>query len=888
MKKIILAIGAMALLFSPFVGQDQRQNPPEVKYHLTARPWQSFNMPREAYLDKIEGIVRYIAKFQDSSGAIIDPHAKEEIQYSTPYFANALGTLLSAGRARDLLDKGIAAMNRVTSDIDRGASAMPQNHGNFYLAPAGSALALYEPHVSASLMDTWRKRMSKPVDQVIYTRITTNWKTYAMKGEWFRAKAGVVSASGARSWVEKHWNESQRAKTTGLYNMYHDGTSDPDTFPYEAAARGNLLNMLAAGYDGASRGEIEGFLKRASRASLLTMDPTGQASASGRSGNHTWNDIVYGNAFETMAEMVHAEGQTYLAGQYRRAASLTLNSIDRWRREDKSYSVTKNHFKISDRVHHANYSHVTNYNGYLQYHMSENYLRRKSNIPEQPAPVEIGGYTITTDNKFGVSFANAGGMQMQINYRGATSKSHDVYWTPLGVVRFSRVGWDSRLGPSDGIRESGSGQGVSFAPTFEEGGNWVRLASVPGRYEGTFSTQFTHPMLVRCAIDYKPKGGNSGPSFRQEFIITPDGVLSTTTSTGGQFGVTWPILTFDGRTQLKTNYTSNIASVSFPGQTDEQNYIALHNSPSIYTGESTRRSAYGDLRPVRVTAPAGERNITFVYPRNASDPSAEAVRTSFARSGNDFSSVLGYVKGNVYVGRTSAGGEAESIDLDGDNAPDATFSQRCGFILQLRDGVVTNVEADRAVSATVQGKRFELKAYTPQSVNSSEPTPVTAKLNLLQGWNLISLPVQPTQTSITAVLSGIQGKYSALYGFEGGNYQSYIPGESDNNLSQLKAGSGYWILMDEAAQLEITGSRPSTAVNLKEGWNLVGFNSTASKPVEQAFSSIRSSIDIVYGFDNPTYGYKTYSPSEGGQLTQLDPGTGYWVYAIEDVSWKVE
>src|SRR5882762_5060029 len=70
---------------------------PDIQYHLTARPWTPLETPRDAYLDRIEGIVRFEATLQNGAGAIIDPVANQEWQYATPYFANSLGLLLSAG-----------------------------------------------------------------------------------------------------------------------------------------------------------------------------------------------------------------------------------------------------------------------------------------------------------------------------------------------------------------------------------------------------------------------------------------------------------------------------------------------------------------------------------------------------------------------------------------------------------------------------------------------------------------------------------------------------------------------------------------------------------------------------------------------------------------------
>lgn len=222
------------------------------------------------------------------------------------------------------------------------------------------------------------------------------------------------------------------------------------------------------------------------------------------------------------------------------------------------------------------------------------------------------------------------------------------------MVRFGRVGWDSQLGPSDGVRSPTSGLGVSYAPTFLQAGSWVRLASVPQRYEARYNIHFTHPLLVRVSIDYVPKAGQVGPTFRDELVITPDGVLSTVSGTTADFGVTWPLLENNGR-QLQTSISSKIATTSLVTGADEESFIALQPTASISANDPSVRSSYWDLRPLRLTAGASTVE-TFIYPRNPKDPSAEAVRTSFLRNGDDFVSLLGRVQGPLYVGRTAAGG----------------------------------------------------------------------------------------------------------------------------------------------------------------------------------------------------------------------------------------
>lgn len=720
-KLIVNLILLSFISFSVKVHAQEALNPsyfPDIRFHLTARPWESLNTPRAKYLDKVEEIARQIVKYQNLSGAIIDPYSKTEVQYSTPYFANAVGTLISSGRALDLLVNGIAAMNSATQNIAFGSDSIPDNHGEFFLAPLASAVPLYTLHVTADVISLWQKRLEKPIEDIIRNR-DHNWRTYAMKGEWLRAKNGYVDKASAISWIEDSWKSSQKPRfQSNALNFYHDETSDPDTWPYESAARGNLLAMIAEDYSGSSASEMSGILQNASKNSLLLQDPTGQGIAGGRSGNHTWNDIVLANSYETLSEIMNEKGNTRLAGQYRRAAALGFKSALRFQREDGTFSVTKNHFDPKLEIRYAGYSHFTNYNGYMMFHLSENFLRHRSSIAEQPAPNEIGGYTIVSDKTMATAGANAGGMALQATLRGSNELSYELYWSTLGVVRFSRTGWDSRLGPSDGVRETASKLGVSFAPEFLENGSWVRLASVPDRYEAFFTTQFTHPLLVKCRLVYKPKIGETGPTFTNDFVVTPDGILSTIKSTADNFGVTWPVLSYDGETTLTNTFTSTIASTSFSGKGDEQNFIALNTAPAITTSIPTLRSSYGDLKPVRMTS-GDEDNVTFIYPRNASDPGAEAVRKSFNRSGSDFSSLLGKVDGKTYVGRTSAGGVSKSLDINDDNVADITFSDTCGFVLQLSNGKIFKIETDENVTASIYGNKYSLNSFSPADVDTT-------------------------------------------------------------------------------------------------------------------------------------------------------------------------
>jgi hypothetical protein len=683
-------------------------------FHLTAYPWKPLEIPASRYLEAIEGICRFSARQQNAEGAIIDPFLHREHQYATPYFAYAVGTLLAAGRAPDLVGNGVRAMEHATENFSGGRDRIPDNHGEFFIAALTEALELYAGRVPEATLSRWRERMRKPGREVIRGSLN-NWETYFMKGEWLRAVAGLADRPGAVETIENAWKSRQREHfAPEPWYLYHDRSSDPDTLSVEAVGRGNLLALIQAGYDGPGAEQIRRAVESGTCLTLLLQDPSGQTPANGRTDDHVWVDAGYQLAFEVMGERMR-DRDAWQAGQFRHAAMLGFQSIARWRRTDGewagSYYVTKNRFDPALRVGYQLASEYSNYNGSLMFHLSEAYHARRTRVEERPSPSEIGGYALTTDPEFSSVFANAGGMLMQANLRGDEAASNGNWWTPLGVVRFARPGWETRLGPSDGALTAEGG--VTFAPEFFENGRWLRLAGLSSRYEGRWSVQFVHPLLVRCAIDYHPKAGFAGPTLRDDFTLTPDGVLSVVTKTSPgalPWAVTWPLIENDGRA-LERSRGDGIQSVRYPDGADQQNFIAIGDRPRMEEG-IPMRSTYGDLRPIRVRA-TGPANVTFIYPRRAGEPEAGSVRDSLALTSDGFRSLLGKVKGTLYAGKTAAGGYGRGIDLNGDGISDVEFAKPCAFLLQLDGARVIAAETDRAVTGKLGGRTIEFKAHVP-------------------------------------------------------------------------------------------------------------------------------------------------------------------------------
>lgn len=851
---------------------------PDFGWNLTARPWNPSAMSEKVLLDQMEKALRTMVPLQQwktedpndkNNGAIIDPFIHKEVQYGTPLFAFNIATLATFGRCEDLIEPAARAMDRATLDISDGKAN--DYHGEFFCAPMVKALRMLEalkpkhPEISDARLALWKQRMKTKRQAFMDLKVKQNWRTFAMKGEWLRQQDGYID--DGEKWIEACWTEANEGgqrerfrrdldkhKLNPHFFLYHDDTADPETFAYNGATTANLLDFLESGYKGPSTGEMRQIIARNLRASLFMLSGSGEAAGGGRTGEHIWDDSIYANAFIHMAEISQREGNRRLAGQFRRAVNLLLESHSRFQQENGWFSITKNQFPPALKNRYATWSGIANYEGFTLACCSETLLATKSKIAEQATPSEIGGYVMQLDPEFASVFLNAGGMQAQLCTRGETDKYGGVQWHALGITRFSRSGWDGRLGPGAGHVNPDFSDGVTFSPTFLEDGKWKRVCLEPKRFEGSFKAEFVHPLLTRGTFIIAPVTGQSGPTFTMRLILTPDGALVDTASDVKDFGVVWPLFEFDGRTVMNQKFGKHFAATSYPwekrnpvskqaeeallsgsagisadrsgyhgeglvkftseggaiewkgidggyggmasiglryslgmdpqfarrgrlflngkplpdqafqstgsrefwhelkvpamlvsGMTntiriefddegavidelriypadgttpepDQQNFIALKDSHQLDSSAPSVRGGYGDFKPVRVMDAAGATVETFVYPRNAGDPDAAAVRASFKRDGADFSSLLGSVKGTLYTGRTSAGGVGRSIDINHDGKDDVSFDQSCAFILQLKDGRITAVETDRAVKAEVSGSKRDLSAHTPLSL----------------------------------------------------------------------------------------------------------------------------------------------------------------------------
>jgi hypothetical protein len=197
-------------------------------------------------------------------------------------------------------------------------------------------------------------------------------------------------------------------------------------------------------------------------------------------------------------------------------------------------------------------------------------------------------------------------------------------------------------------------------------------------------------------------------------------------------------------------------------------------------------------------------------------------------------------------------------------------------------GAYTDKKGPRVVYTDEFQEHGSQSSFEDVAPGGKGSTPeLTHTIQLQKNWNLISLPISPSDTDIADVLAPINGLYAAVHAYANSNkeYESYYPGDASSKLKKMESGRGYWIFMNQAASLQIKGTAAGKSITFGQDWNLVGYNSTTSMSATQALASTGGKVAALYSYNNAT---NTYEVAQ-----TLQPGTGYWLYATEGGNWTL-
>ncbi len=151
-------------------------------------------------------------------------------------------------------------------------------------------------------------------------------------------------------------------------------------------------------------------------------------------------------------------------------------------------------------------------------------------------------------------------------------------------------------------------------------------------------------------------------------------------------------------------------------------------------------------------------------------------------------------------------------------------------------------------------------------------------INLVEGFNLISLPLSPSNKKIEVVTASINEYLETVSYYDADKFLVYRPSLDTDTLLTLEPGKGYIVKMKKAAELRLEGTPYE--------FQPIVLNSNKDHMIGAPSSSVK--LKDVLGSCNINKIRMTSVNTEGVQTsitvnseTALQPGKGYWIKSSE-------
>ena len=143
----------------------------------------------------------------------------------------------------------------------------------------------------------------------------------------------------------------------------------------------------------------------------------------------------------------------------------------------------------------------------------------------------------------------------------------------------------------------------------------------------------------------------------------------------------------------------------------------------------------------------------------------------------------------------------------------------------------------RGYAGVTQGRNF-------RRVFVWTDTEQIVRLNMDEGWNMVSINVDPGERAIDEVVQSlVRSEALTLMKDHNGNF--YSPAREFNNIpTPWAASQGYMVRVDREVHLTVAGNRIEldTPIELNEGWQMVAYYPREGLEVPEALESIQDDI----------------------------------------------
>lgn len=329
---------------------------------------------------------------------------------------------------------------------------------------------------------------------------------------------------------------------------------------YDLVTRSHLCQILASGYAGKYRAEIDEKLKKAGLLTLKMQSVTGEIPFGGRSIQFLHNEGLLCIVSEYEAVRYARLGDMAMAGKFKAVAEKAKRYILRTLEENPTHH-NKNYYEDLQ-IGCEGYAFFNKYMVTLASWCYTAYLFADDSIIPTVAPTDEGGYFAMTSPKFHTAFANAGGYFLEWDLDARDMVLYDA--NGLGRIHHRDCPSALLLSVPFSAEPRYHQEGKNPRPMslcgyleLEEFGA-LCSADVPAKY--MLVSYEEHPDRVAVTLDADQKNNFI---IRENYVITENGVEITLGAYGEGFFL--PVLDFDGKETTAVEETDGSITVRYKG-----------------------------------------------------------------------------------------------------------------------------------------------------------------------------------------------------------------------------------------------------------------------------------------------------------------------------------
>ncbi len=352
---------------------------------------------------------------------------------------------------------------------------------------------------------------------------------------------------------------------------------------------------------------------------------------------------------------------------------------------------------------------------------------------------------------------------------------------------------------------------------------------------------------------------------------------------------------------------NQIAEITFTVMDQFGNAVTISGSPlTLVLSSSSTTGRFEDesgKQITQVTVAVGQSSATAYY----KDSTAGEVTITARTTGLEGSAVL-TVEGEPALDTTPPTVESTDPEDKASGVPvnkviTVTFSedvqQGDSFgQIALKDAVDTTVDCDVALNSNVltidpkdnldhstaytvvipAGAVADLAGNELAEAYTFSFTTGLPMVTLKAGWNLVSLPLIPTDPSIDTVLTEVYNNLDIVWAYDAATgWTSYAP-NAPSDLAEMRDGRGYWVKVNADCSFAVDGvvlpmpPQVPPSYELVPGWNLIGFKSTVPKKASEYLAAMAGKYTVIYGYDAATQRFQQVLADDN-----FEPGKGYWI-----------